>query len=178
MRDLRRPLAGSINILVWNDDDPSRRGLLINDPRALPLRRKDAIRVEAQVNQPAYIYLLWIGSDGRASPLYPWKPGEWTARPAKEVPVTRVSLPEKSDNGWPIEGPGGMETLVLLVCPEPMPADLDLATTLAGLPRQPALDGRSLAWFDNGRLVTRETDRVRGLGVDKEHPIHDTIIET
>lgn len=172
------PLAGSINILVWNDDDPSRRGLPINDPRALPLRPKDAIRVEAQLDQPAYVYLLWIGSDGRVSPLYPWKPGQWMARAAKEMPVTRVSLPERADNGWPVEGPGGMETLVLLARREPMPAGLDLAAKLARLPRQPMLDSRALAWFDNGRLVTRQTDPVRGLGLDKERQIHDTILQT
>ena len=172
------PLEGSINILVWNDDDPSRRGLPINDLRSLPLRPKDTIRIEAQVDQPAYVYLLWIGSDGRASPLYPWRPGDWTARAAMETPATRVSLPERPDDGWPIEGPGGMETLVLLARREPMPADLDLAAMLAGLPGQPALDNRALAWFDNGRLITRRTDSVRGLGLDKERQIHDTILET
>ena len=60
-----------------------------------------------------------------------------------------------------------METLVLLARREPMPVDLDLAEKLAGLPRQPALDSRTVAWFDNGCLVTREIDPVTRSGPKK-----------
>ena len=118
----------------------------------MPLRPQDWIRVKAELNRPAYIYLIWIDSQGRASPVYPWKPGDWAGLPAKQSPTARLSLPEAADEGWPIQGPGGMETLLLLAREEPLPQDVDLAGLLAGLPRQPMLDENLLAWFDNGSL--------------------------
>ncbi len=171
-------LSGTVDLLVWNKADPSRRGLSLREPRIMPLRPLDKIRVEAKLNRPAYVYLIWIDSQGQASPIYPWEPGEWKGLPARQSPTDHLSLPEAADEGWPIQGPGGMETLLLLARNEPLPPDVDLAGLLAGFPRQPMLDERMLAWFDNGRVVTTEMDHVRGLGLKEQGQIDDAVLKT
>src|SRR5262249_46535796 len=72
------PLSGSIDIVVYESagtetfqpGEPARQGLRLHDRRALPLRPCDWIRIEAAVNRPAYLYLIWIDTDGRAAPLW------------------------------------------------------------------------------------------------------------
>ena len=112
-------------------------------PSTIPVRCRcgpKTIRVEAQLDQPAYIYLLWIGSDGRVSPLYPWKPGQWTAVGGEGNAGHARQSPGKGRQRLADRGPRGMETLVLLGRREPMPVGLDLLAKLGRLPRQPMLD--------------------------------------
>lgn len=49
---------------------------------ALPLRIGDQVRIEARANRPSFLYLIWIGADGIAHPVYPWRGGDWTDRAA------------------------------------------------------------------------------------------------
>ena len=171
-------LAGTIDILIWNQRDPARRGLGLHDRSALPLRAGDQIRVEARLNRPAYAYLVWIDSQGVAWPVYPWPPGDWTSRPARETPRDRVALPEAADEGWPMHGPGGMETLVLLARDEPLPAEVRLETLLAGLPKQLCQNPQALVWFENGRPVTVAEDRLRGPDFFDPLQIDDPVLRT
>ena len=71
-------LSGTIDARVWNTSDRSRRGLSLKE--AVPLRPNDWLRIEARLNRPAYVYVVWIDSQGRASPVYPWTPGDWASR--------------------------------------------------------------------------------------------------
>ena len=149
-------LNTTLDVLIWNDVDPSRRRLSLTSPQALPLREGDQIRVEASVNRPRFLYLLWIGADGTISPVYPWVPGNWTERPATENSVTAVSLPAAANKGWPLEGSSGMETLMLLGRDTPLPDEVDLAEISGVLPRQTFQDPRSIVWFDEGRPIVVE----------------------
>ncbi len=66
------PLEGELGIRVWNESsDAPKGGLPIDDPRAVPVRNGEQVQLHAQLNAPAYLYLLWIGSDGRLRRLYP-----------------------------------------------------------------------------------------------------------
>jgi hypothetical protein len=127
-------LTATIDVRLWEPDDEKRRGLSLAEPGMLPLKTGDKIRIEANVSDPAYLYLIWIGSDGNASPVYPWKPGDWHDRPEDEEPVTRISLPKQHGVGWPMQGAAGMESLLLLVRKTPLPRDIDLREFLSGLP--------------------------------------------
>jgi len=171
-------LNGTIDIRVWNPSDPGRSGLGLGDRGVLPLRPGDQIRVEARLNRPAYAYLVWIDSQGAAWPVYPWTPGDWTARPARETPQERLALPEAADEGWPMQGPRGMETLVLLARDVPLPADLRLETLLAGLPRQPCQDPQGILWFENGRPVAAAADPLRGPSFSEPLKIADPVLQT
>jgi len=150
-------LDGDVNVRIWSANDDRRQGLSIHEPAALPLKKDDRIRVEARLNRPAYVYLLWIAADGQVTPVYPWHPGEWN-RPAKTERTTgHVSLPEEIDVGWPVDGGPGMETVVLLARDQPLPHDLDLRAMLSGLPKQRLQDDHALVWLDQGELSTNRT---------------------
>jgi serine/threonine protein kinase len=170
----RPALTGTVDALVWNSSDPSRRWLSLKD--AAPLRPGDGLRIEAKLNRRAYVYLVWIDGQGQASPLYPWKPGDWTSRRGPESPVDHLSLPPEADEYWPVRGPGGVETLLLLAREEPLPGEFRLDDRLSGLPRQPAEKHR-FACFDNGRLVTEAADHDRGLGLGERGRIDDEVLK-
>src|SRR5262249_34384090 len=153
------PFKGSIDIRLWEPGNKERAGLRLHQDGALPLKPGDQFFIEARLNRPGYMYILWIDTMGKVLPIYPWKPGHWEERPAAEKPTARLDLPdEKPDDrdrdkgrpGWPIdeESAPGMETLVLLVRETPLPRTVDLQKLLAGLPRQKLYRRDSAVWFE------------------------------
>jgi hypothetical protein len=169
------PLDGSIDVLLWPERDLGRRNLRLQDAGALPLRPGDAFAVEAELNRPAYLYVLWIDTDGQVQPVYPWRPGRWEERPAGEQPVARLRRPEALDDFFPIEaGTPGMHTLVLLAREAPLPADVDLRAELGDLGRQTAQDVRAAVWFKNGEVVRH--GRERGPAFSDAHNTDDPVL--
>jgi hypothetical protein len=120
---------------------------------------RGTIPMAANLNRPAYLYVLWIGSDGKVGPIYPWTPGHWERRPAEEAKTDRLDLPSKADLAWKIPaGDPGLEAVLLLAREEsPLPRDTDLAKRLAGplAQRRPSLD--TAVWIENGREVTLDS---------------------
>ena len=168
------PLSGDVNVLIWSAKKGPRQGLSIHEPGALPLKTDDRIRVEAVLNRPAYLYLVWIASDGQVSPVYPWHPGDWN-QPAKSERTTgRVSLPEAIDTGWPVDGGPGMETVVLFA-ELPLPQDVDLKSMLAGLPKQTLQDEHALVWLDQGDV---SASRTRGPKFFDAAQLNDPVLKT
>jgi hypothetical protein len=154
------PLHGSLDVLLWPERDRARQGLRLQDPGALPLRPGDGFAVEAELNRPAYLYVLWIDTDGQVQPAYPWRPGHWEDRPAVEQLVARLRRPEAMDGFYPIEaGTPGMHTLALLARETPLPPDVDLRAELGDQGRQTAQDIRAAVWFENGAVVRHERER-------------------
>jgi len=179
LRPTGEPLDGSLDLLVWSPWDASRRGLRMSQPRALPLRAADQVRIEAQLNRPAYVYLVWIDSEGSVSPVYPWTPGRWSERPSGELPARHLALPEKADEGWPMQpGAPGMETLLLLARQSPLEGTLDLNRLLSGLPRQSAQTSQALVWFVNGELITGSDDGLRAPKFFDPQRIDDPVLKT
>jgi serine/threonine protein kinase len=151
------PLSGDLKVQVWDPGKKSpRHGQNFDSPGILPLRFGDQIRVEAKTNRPAYLYLIWITSDGEAIPIYPWtpetpwKPEYWRRRPKDEKPVDTVSLPTRAGKAWPIESGRGLETILLLARDEPLPDGIAMEALFAGLPAQPALRSESFVWLESG----------------------------
>jgi serine/threonine protein kinase len=151
------PLKGWIDVTVWATKAGPRRR--INRPENLPVRPGEFLRIEMEVNRPAYLYLVWLDTEGKATPLFPWEDEDWNKRPV-EKPRTRLSLPEGEGQVAPIGGgPRGIESLLLLARETPLPADANLPAIFAGLPRQERPDVAASAWFENGELVRNELDR-------------------
>jgi hypothetical protein len=172
-------LAGSIDIVVYESatagtdsfqpGDSARQGLHLQDRRALPLGPRDWIRIEATVNRPAYLYLVWIDTDGRATPLWPWRSGAWTDRPAPEQPRVRLNIPdpESGKDIMPLDlGSPGVEALILLGRDAPLSPDenqtVRQAMTLrsarwATVPAAAELD--VAVWLENGERVSDESTR-------------------
>jgi hypothetical protein len=186
------PLRGSIHLRIDDPANSRRRGLRLDQPGALPLKARDQFRIEAKLNRPAYLYVFWIGADGKVAPIYPWAAGHWDRRPAQEVKTDRLDLPPRADKAWEIPaGDPGLEVVVLLAREKsPLPRDVDLDKLLTGLPAQsrPSLD--TAVWIENGREIsldpqdraapsskTRKSDdpvlRIRRLLREKVQPLGD-----
>jgi hypothetical protein len=185
------PLQGSIHLRIDDPANPRRRNLRLDQDAALPLKAHDRFRIEVKLNRPAYLYVFWIGSDGKVGPIYPWTSRHWD-RPAQEDKTDRLDLPPKIDQAWEIPaGDPGLEAVVLLAREEsPLPRDVDLTRLLAGLPAQRRLSIDTAVWIENGREVTldshdraapstktRKSDdpvlRIRRLLLDKVQPLGD-----
>jgi hypothetical protein len=65
------PLRGVLHLRVDDPNDPRRRNVRLDQPAALPIKAGDRFRIEARLNRPAYLYLFWVGSDGKVAPIYP-----------------------------------------------------------------------------------------------------------
>jgi serine/threonine protein kinase len=155
------PLRGGITLWVNEPGNSLRRGLRLHQPGAVPVKPGDEVRVEAGVNRPAYLYLFWIGSDGKVAPLYPWKDRDWTKRPDHEDKVEGIELPEVTDETWelPASAPG-LETLVLVAREDsPLPRDAD--TTL-----ERDLTGTQTTWLPNGKVAAVWLENGRAFSLD------------
>ncbi len=145
-------LSGRIHVYVSHEALPARDLREVRSAGVLPLRSGDAVRFEASVSRPAYVYLVLIDSAGDAVPIYPWTPGEWEQRPAQETPVARLSAPADLQQFWPVQGASGMETALLMARDTPLPADVQLREVFQGLSPQPADDGPPLVEMENGQI--------------------------
>jgi serine/threonine protein kinase len=169
-------LKGSIDIIVYesavpgpDDFKPSktRQGLRLHERQALPLRPNDWIRIEAEVNHSAYLYVVWIDTDGKVTPLWPWEQSDWARLPAKQTPRDRLTLPDlvKGEAIMPLSGgPPGIESLLLLARETPLTAaeNAEIMQILARpLARRPMtrVETEFAVWLANGERATDEPTR-------------------
>jgi hypothetical protein len=160
------PLAGELRIRVWSKTDPGKRDLEIGkDFAALPIRNQEQLRLDARLNAPALVYVLWLDSDGRVTPLYPWNERKIVIRDAAVPPPLRpvlaeVSLPlptpDGMSEGYIMRGKSGLETILLLARREPLPADVNLAQLIGKAPVTPLRDPLEFAvrGGDEGQPIT------------------------
>jgi hypothetical protein len=171
------PLKGYIDVQIWDPNNPRRQNLHLNDAAALPLKADDQYCIEVELNRPAYLYVLWIDTDGQVHPVYPWQPGHWDQRPAVEQPASRLRRPAAPDEFYEVpKGTPGMETLLLLARETALPETIDLRAELGPLPRQREQDLRAAVWFENGEVVHHEPPR-RGMRFDAKK-IDDPVLQT
>jgi serine/threonine-protein kinase len=132
-------LSGELIVRLWSPDGQHKRGLRVDEPGALPARSGERVVVEARLNQPAYVYLVWLDGQGSASPLYPWNDLRieqgLAARPAERPPQQVVYSP--TTKGWELDAMDGLETVLLLARRTPLPPDLNLADLIGQLPPTP-----------------------------------------
>jgi hypothetical protein len=158
-----------VDVQVNEPGNRQRQGLWLGDAGALPFREHDEICVVAQLDRPAYLYVLWIDTAGKVLPVYPWRRGRWEDRPAEELSLQKLRCPERVDEFYPMEkGLPGMETLVLFARATPLPREADLRADLVGLPRQDEKDARAVVWFEDGRVVRDEPQRAPRLDTTRE----------
>jgi hypothetical protein len=109
-----------LDVRVWKKANTS-KGLTLEMPGALPMGEGDLMRVEAEADRPAYLYVIYVEASGEASPLFPWRKYKWEDR-SEEQKRSRLHLPEDfSKDGAPLEpGPSGIEAVLLLARDEPL----------------------------------------------------------
>jgi hypothetical protein len=188
------PLKAVLHLRIGDPADPVRRNLRLDQPKVLPVKTGDRFHIEARLNRRAYVYLFWVGSDAKVSPIYPWKPGHWDARPEQEEKRDRLDLPAEADKAWNIPaGNPGIETLLLLVredSPLSRPDEEKLAKLFSDARKSSSVLIKEAVWLENGREITldkqdralpsskpRKSDdpvlRIRRLLSDKVQPIGD-----
>jgi hypothetical protein len=144
-------LAGELHVRVWSPEgQQDKQGLEIGkDFGALPVRNKERLRIEVQLNEPAHVYLLWLDSEGVVYPLYPWNEHRIAQRsvsvppPSQPARTTVRSPADRPDNvavGWKVAGKSGLDTILLLASRRPLSADVDLAGLIGKAPVTPLRD--------------------------------------
>lgn len=171
------PLTGNLNVRIWSADGKAKSGLTITDPGALPVRNGDQVHLEASLNRPAYLYLLWIDSEGKVTRLDDVTAGA--------TPRNELHSPAQLGQGWEMIGAPGLETIVLLAAEKPLAANDDLAILIGTLPPTgPSagdgfvafdIEGQPLAGLSSCVKVTGGGES-RGLGAIKT--INDPVVQS
>ncbi len=136
----------------------------------LPVLKGEGVRLKVSLNQPAYVYLIWVGNRGTIDPLYPWS-RSFDKEPIAMGPVQELVSPpfdedEKKWANYEMQGPSGMETAILLARRTPLPQNVDLASLLESLPPAPLRNPTELV----SRYID-ETDRKRVMASEGSDPI-------
>jgi hypothetical protein len=160
-------LAGELTIRVRAKTGNVDRELKAGDPSGLPLLAGEHVHLEARLNQPAYVYLLWLDGQGRVSLLYPRDDGKFGSRPSGGSAREIVHSPEALNEWHPMKGPSGLETILLLARRTPLPTGMDLAELVGRLPPSPLRAELVFATrgLDEGEPIELlHVDPVRGIG--------------
>jgi serine/threonine protein kinase len=159
------PLGGELLVRVWTPGaDRSKRGLRIgSDFGAVPVHEDEELQLEARLDRPAYAYLLWVDGKGRVTPLYPWNDNDrgkivhdsLSVPPPDREPQALVRSPRRASQGWAVDEIVGLDTMLLLARPTPLPADVSLEKLMAGLLPAPLgqHDEVVVRGFERGRLL-------------------------
>lgn len=172
------PLTGELIVRVWTDDPDGKRGLRVEEPGALPLLNGEMIHLHVRLDQPAHVYLIWIGGSGKVQPLYPWNPDTWDL-PSEQTATREVHSPPELNRGYRMKGGSGLETALMLARATPLPADTDLAKLVA-LPAGKLRNPREVAWLEHGGNLTaaRFVRAVhRDLDVEQSARIEEPVLE-
>jgi len=157
------PLSGELIVRVRSKDKSKPEAQIGVDPLAVPVREEELLHLEARLNQPAYLYLLWVDGKGEVTPLYPWNPdGKLVHKtlavpPPAQRPLATVSNPSQSSFWWRIDDTEGLDTMLLLARKTPLPAEVSLAALIGQLPEAPL--------GPHNEVVVRGLDR--GLAVEE-----------
>ncbi len=173
-------LAGELTVRVWSKTNGAKLGLIVGEPGALPLLAGENVRLEARLNQPAYAYLLWLDGQGHVSLLYPRRDHNFGGSPAGDSARVSVDCPEALDEGLKMQGPGGLETALLLVRRTPLPPGVDLAASIGPLPPSPLRDPLEVAkrGGDEGQPIgALRVDMHRGIDLAQTEKIDDPLMQ-
>jgi hypothetical protein len=121
-------------------------------------------------------------SDGKTHIVYPWIPERGDTRPAEEIPVMKVESPSEGDaQGWPVTaGRAGTTTVLLIARETRLPDDVDLAALLGEVNELPLRESDPVAFFNQGKIVSRDQDRDRGTrsaSFIESQPIDDPLLQ-
>jgi serine/threonine protein kinase len=164
---------GSVDVYVYRKDDTNSDRLVpLWDPRAMPLKPGDQLRLIAEVNPPAFLYVFWIDEKGEAVPAYPWRFGEWGTRPAAEAPADRADVKWPGGEALKIDGPNaGTETVLMLARPTRLEAgDAEVQKWFAGLRPVSFQGDKAKVWFEDYDVLHGDALRAPGKAAEVDGP--------
>jgi hypothetical protein len=132
-----KPVAGSLNVLV-RPPDRMIEPIPVSDPGALPVQSGGAMTIDVELDEPAFIYLVWANSAGEILPLYPWNNETLDVKDISQPPPVRRGTKRIFSpllgRSWAFGNRSGIETIILLVRHTALPENLQLATLLNSPP--------------------------------------------
>jgi hypothetical protein len=149
-----RPLSGELKVLVTTPGGKGKKWLGVGEAGALPVCNGEWLQLEARLNQPAHVYLLYLDGEGKVTPFYPWNDSDepepeirekLADPPPQRPPTDLVYSPRGKGTGWPVEGKSGLETVLLLARRTPLPPEVPLGRLIGEQPRLPLADPFELA---------------------------------
>jgi serine/threonine protein kinase len=176
------PLSGDLSVRVWSPRGHGpKHGWRVEDSESLPVMNGEEVQLQVRLNRAAYVYLLWVTSEGTVLPLYPWKvPKLGFASPLPDpTPAAVVHCPAQLNGGWTVKGVSGLETALLLARDTPLPRDIALDREIGRLPAARRFNLREVVWLEyaQGRPVVRRLDPDhRDLDLDQPQRIDDPIL--
>jgi hypothetical protein len=182
-----QPVAGALSadltVRVWTPANQQQRGKTpkrgwsVEDPQTLPVRLGEQVQVKARLNQPAYPYILWLDGQGRVASLYPWKSHHFEQPRGDEHKRDTIQSPGALDEGWPMQGPAGLETVLLLARRTPLPEDVDLPLLIGQMPPAPLRNPKEVIHFNPNQPEAISHPGVkRGVGAQPQR-IDDALLE-
>ncbi len=85
-----------------------------------------------------------VDGQGHVSLLYPRQDHKFGSSPSDGSARDTVHSPEAQDEGLKMKGPGGLETVLLLVRRTPLPPSTDLAAAIGPCRRHPCATSSKL----------------------------------
>jgi hypothetical protein len=144
-----KPLSGKLTVLV-RPPDRNVEPVPIAQPGAAPVQSGGAMCLDAKLDEPAFIYIVWIDSEGKILPLYPWNNERLEVTDIRQPPPLRratklIFSPQLSHN-WTFNDQPGIETVILLARRTALPEETKLADLLnRSTALQPAQPPQSVA---------------------------------
>jgi hypothetical protein len=130
-------LEGKLNVFV-RPPEHGAQSKPVEEPGALPARSGGLMSLQAQLEQPAFVYFVWLDSEGQALPLYPWNTTTLEVKDIHLAPPVRIAAKLVDSpllgGGWMFGKKGGMETVLLLARRTALPEGIKLAALLDPLP--------------------------------------------
>ncbi len=177
------PLSGELSVQVWSPKGQGpKQGWRVEDSESLPVMNGEEVHLQVRLNRAAYVYLLWVTSEGKVLPLYLWTtPKLGFASPLPDpTPATVVDCPAQLDGGWRVTGESGLETALLLASDTPLPRNVALDREIGRLPAARRFNLREVVWLEyaQGRPVAHRFDpNHRDLNLDEPQRIDDPLLK-
>jgi hypothetical protein len=135
------PLDGTLTVLV-RPPDRKLEPVPVEQPGAVPVQSGGAMFLDAQLNQPAFMYFVWLDSEGQVLPLYPWNNEILEIKDINESPPVRragkLVFSPLLGHSWTFSTRAGMETVLLLARRTPLPPEIKLGSLIASPQRYPS----------------------------------------
>lgn len=157
--------TGSVDLLVFREQNGLPVAVSLSDPQAMPLRPGDHVKLTAEVHPAAYLYLFWIDEKGNTVPMYPWTPFQWGKR-SEKGPDEKIEVKDPRGNWIKIGGDtAGMETILMLARSTPLEtADDQVKAWFDGLHPLAFPGEKARIWFENFDLLRNDLLRAPEFG--------------
>src|SRR5262245_17317367 len=134
-------LDGKLTVLV-RPADRTIEPVPLEQAGSLPVQSGGAMVLDAQLSEPAYMYFVWLDSEGRVLPFYPWNNETLEVEDINEPPPARrpskLVFSPLLGRAWNFGSQGGSETVLLLARRTPLPTETKLGSLIYWQPQDKA----------------------------------------